>query len=49
MPAATALTGAGGRHRVERIYGIALFFLFLRLSLSHQEVRAALVASIVAA
>jgi hypothetical protein len=34
MPAGMAVTGVGGRHRVERIYGKALFFVLLRLSLS---------------
>jgi hypothetical protein len=34
MPAGMAVAGVGGRHRVERIYEIALFFVLLRLSLS---------------
>jgi len=34
MPVAIAVACVGGKHRVERIYEIALFFVFLRLSLS---------------
>ncbi len=34
MPAGMAVARAGERHRVERIYEIALFFVLLRLSLS---------------
>jgi hypothetical protein len=34
MPAGMAVADFGGRHRVERIYGKELFFVFLRLSRS---------------
>jgi len=34
IPAGIVFTGAGGRHRVERIYGKELFFVLLSISFS---------------